>query len=62
MNDKVGYVSYDVRKREVFASGNKLYSSKMAELIDSEVQVLISSALERTKKLLRDHKDNVIKV
>ena len=63
MNEKVGNLSFPLATAEdMDIATTKPYSEKMAELIDSEVQLLISSAFERTMKLLRDHKDDVLKV
>ncbi|CAD5254471.1 MULTISPECIES: ATP-dependent zinc metalloprotease FtsH [unclassified Imperialibacter] len=55
MNDKIGNVSFYDSKQSEYAF-NKPYSESTAETIDSEVRSIISTAYERTKKMLTKHK------
>ena len=60
MNDKVGNVSfYDPQQETSFT---KPYSEETSKLIDEEVRKLIDTSYERTKKLLEDKKEQVIKL
>lgn len=60
MNDKVGNVSfYDPQQETSFT---KPYSEETSKLIDEEVRKLIDVSYERTKKLLEDKKEQVIKL
>jgi AFG3 family protein len=60
MNDKVGNVSfYDPQQENAFT---KPYSEETSKLIDQEVRKLIDEAFVRTKKLLSEKKEQVIKL
>ncbi|MDM1293872.1 ATP-dependent metallopeptidase FtsH/Yme1/Tma family protein [Sphingobacterium sp. N143] len=59
MNDKVGNVSF---RDSSEASFQKPYSDKTAELIDAEVRNLINDVYARTKQLLLDKRDGLIKI
>ena len=60
MNDKVGNVSfYDPQQENAFT---KPYSEETSKLIDEEVRKLIAISYERTKLLLEDKKEQVIKL
>ncbi|WP_294185987.1 ATP-dependent zinc metalloprotease FtsH [Sphingobacterium sp.] len=59
MNDKVGNVSF---RDSSEASFQKPYSDKTAELIDAEVRNLISDVYARTKQLLLDKREGLIKI
>lgn len=60
MNDKVGNVSFRDSSGE--SQFQKPYSDQTAELIDDEVRQLISSVYERTKQLLLEKRDGLIKI
>ncbi len=60
MNDKVGNVSfYDPQQENAFT---KPYSEETSKIIDQEVRKLIDESFERTKKLLREKKEEVVKL
>lgn len=60
MNEKVGNVSfYDPQQETTFT---KPYSEETSKLIDEEVRKLIDISYERTKKLLQEKKEQVIKL
>jgi cell division protease FtsH len=60
MNDKIGNVSfYDPQQETSFT---KPYSEETSKLIDEEVRKLIDISYERTKKLLQDKREQVIKL
>ncbi len=61
MNDKIGQVSfYDSQQSEY--NFQKPYSEATAKTIDEEVRKLINEAYERTKQLLSDKKEALVKV
>ncbi|TFK77219.1 ATP-dependent metallopeptidase Hfl [Pluteus cervinus] len=61
MNDVIGPVSYggDKGAKE---SWTKPFSERTAEMLDSEVRKMITSAYERTRNLLSEHRADVEKV
>lgn len=60
MNPKVGNVSfYDPQQENAFT---KPYSEETSKLIDEEVRTLIETSYQRTKKLLQDKKEQVVKL
>ncbi|KAL9715925.1 AAA ATPase afg3 [Leucoagaricus gongylophorus] len=61
MNDVIGPVSYG-GDRATKESWTKPFSEKTAEMLDAEVRKMISSAYERTRELLTQHKEDVHKV
>lgn len=60
MNDKVGNVSFRDGSGET--QFQKPYSDQTAELIDEEVRSLIAQVYERTKELLLEKRDGLIKI
>ncbi|QBQ42722.1 ATP-dependent zinc metalloprotease FtsH [Sphingobacterium psychroaquaticum] len=60
MNDKVGNVSF--RDSASDSQFQKPYSDQTAELIDEEVRVLIAAIYERTRQLLLDKQEGLIKI
>ncbi|NGF55492.1 ATP-dependent metallopeptidase FtsH/Yme1/Tma family protein [Parapedobacter sp. SGR-10] len=60
MNDKVGNVSFKDSSGE--SQFHKPYSDQTAELIDEEVRQLITSVYERTKELLLEKREGLIKI
>lgn len=60
MNDKVGNVSFNDTQGEY--QFNKPYSEKTSELIDSEVRAQINAVYARTKQLLLDKREGLIKL
>lgn len=62
LDEEIGPISfYDSTGQNERLLG-KPYSEHMAQLIDKEVQNLITTAYERTKQLLLTHKDELIKL
>ncbi|MBC7448979.1 MAG: ATP-dependent zinc metalloprotease FtsH, partial [Hymenobacteraceae bacterium] len=59
MNDKLGNISYYDSKGQSEYRATKPYSEATAQLIDHEVRLIVESAYERTKALLRLHLHHV---
>jgi ATP-dependent metalloprotease FtsH len=62
LSDKIGNVSYYDSSGQSEYSFNRPYSEKTAELIDSEVKVLIEGSYERTKQILLENRDKLDKL
>ena len=60
MNNKVGNVSFNDSSGE--SQFQKPYSDQTAQLIDEEVRKLITAVYERTKELLLEKQDGLIKI
>ncbi len=60
MNHKVGNVSFRDSSGE--SQFQKPYSDQTAELIDEEVRVLVSAVYERTRQLLLDNQEGLIRI
>jgi cell division protease FtsH len=60
LGDKVGPMSFYDSTGDNERLLGKPYSENMAEKIDKEVQLLITNAYERTKKLLVEHKVELV--
>ena len=60
MNDKVGNVSFNDSSGE--SQFQKPYSDQTAQLIDEEVRNLINAVYDRTKELLLEKQDGLIKI
>lgn len=61
MNDVIGPVSYG-GDRAAKESWTKPFSEKTAEMLDFEVRKMITTAYERTRNLLTEHREDVEKV
>ncbi|KAF6766531.1 peptidase family M41-domain-containing protein [Ephemerocybe angulata] len=61
MNDVIGPVSYG-GDRATKESWTKPFSEKTAEMLDFEVRKMITTAYERTRNLLTEHREDVEKV
>ncbi len=62
LSDKVGNISYYDSSGQSDYSFSKPYSEKTAQLIDEEVKNLIETSYIRTKKILEENKDKLIKL
>jgi AFG3 family protein len=58
MNKEIGHISFFDSKQSEYAF-NKPYSEATSEKIDKEVKKIIDAAFERTKQLLKDHRDHL---
>jgi len=61
MNAVIGNVSFEQPQQGEMVF-DKPFSENTAQLVDEEARKMIDVAMETTLKLLRDHKDEVIKV
>jgi len=66
MNDKLGPISYGQKDEPIFIgkeiATHKDYSEKTAEIIDSEIKLIITEQYNRAKDILNQNKDNLIKL
>lgn len=61
MNNVIGPVSYG-GDRGAKENWTKPFSERTAEMLDAEVRRMITDAYERTRNLLTEHREDVIKV
>ncbi|KAG6862417.1 Mitochondrial inner membrane m-AAA protease component [Termitomyces sp. Mi166 len=61
MNEAIGPVSYGGEKGSK-ENWTKPFSERTAEMLDAEVRKMITDAYERTRNLLTEHREDVIKV
>lgn len=61
MNDVIGPVSYG-GDRGAKENWTKPFSERTAEMLDAEVRRMITDAYDRTRNLLTEHREDVIKV
>ncbi|XP_051175471.1 AFG3-like protein 2 [Leptopilina boulardi] len=61
MNEKIGNVSFEMPETGSPYT-DKPYSENTAQMIDQEARAMIDSAKKRTRQVLEDHKNDVIKV
>lgn len=61
-NDKIGNVSFYDSTGQRDTGMQKPYSEETGKLIDEEVRALIADAYERSKELLRQNKNSLLKV
>ncbi|MCP3932101.1 MAG: ATP-dependent zinc metalloprotease FtsH [Bacteroidetes bacterium] len=59
LDDKLGNISYYDSTGQYEQSIQKPYSEATAEIIDEEVRKLVSTAYERTKKVLNEHREQL---
>ncbi|MCB9266097.1 MAG: ATP-dependent metallopeptidase FtsH/Yme1/Tma family protein [Lewinellaceae bacterium] len=62
LNEKLGNISYYDSTGQYEQSLQKPYSEATAQLIDQEVHNLVEFAYERTKKVLREHREELEKL
>lgn len=62
LSDKIGNISFYDSSGQNEYNFNKPYSEKTAELIDQEVSDLVEASYERTKKILSENKDKLVKL
>ncbi|MCD4731881.1 MAG: ATP-dependent zinc metalloprotease FtsH [Bacteroidales bacterium] len=62
LNEKVGNISYYDSTGQQEYSFQKPYSEKTAQIIDEEVSILVEKAYKRAVEIIRDNKENVVKL
>lgn len=62
LNERIGNISYYDSTGQTDYNFSKPYSEKTAEMIDEEVSRMIETSYQRTKKILLDNKDKLIKL
>ncbi|PJB12068.1 MAG: peptidase M41 [Flavobacteriales bacterium CG_4_9_14_3_um_filter_40_17] len=62
LNDKVGNLTYYDSSGQAEYSFTKPYSEETAKLIDKEISNLIESQYQRAVQLMKDHKEQLIKL
>lgn len=62
LNDKVGNLTYYDSSGQAEYSFTKPYSEETAKLIDKEISSLIESQYQRAVQLMKDHKEQLIKL
>lgn len=62
LNDKIGNISFYDSSGQNEYNFQKPYSEKTAQLIDEEVSKMIEEAYARTKKILLENKDKLVKL
>jgi cell division protease FtsH len=62
MSEKLGHMSYFDSQGGNEYSFSKPYSEKTAELIDTEVKILLEEQYTRALKILRDNKEGLVKL
>ncbi len=62
MSEKLGHMSYFDSQGGNEYSFSKPYSEKTAELIDTEVKILLEAQYTRALKILKDHKEGLVKL
>ncbi len=62
LDNEIGPISYYDSTGQTEQTLTKPYSEEMAKLIDKEVRILVSSAYDRTKNLLLEHREELEKL
>jgi cell division protease FtsH len=64
MSDQLGMINYanDDKRIMPMDAGSKEYSEKTAEIIDTEIKKIMSSAEDQTRKLLEKHREEMTRL